>query len=144
MIIGSSQGKKSILIEAVATGKENKLIFEEDAKTFALDSNMISPVQKNAETFGDSINQLASITNYTEEMNALVERYNQMVESANSDGEVTEEEQDELDDMDKRVDALKDAVSQYDETIGEMRDLEENILENDLAIMSENFSILQE
>ena len=67
MIIGSSQGKKSILIEAVATGKENKLIFEEDAKTFALDSNMISPVQKNAETFGDSINQLASITNYTEE-----------------------------------------------------------------------------
>ena len=67
MIIGSSQGKKSILIEAVATGKENKLIFEEDAKTFAIDSNMISPVQKNAETFGDSINQLASITNYTEE-----------------------------------------------------------------------------
>lgn len=84
------------------------------------------------------------ITNYTEEMNALVERYNQMVDEANADGQVTEAEQDELDDMDKRIDTLKDAVSQYDETIGEMRDLEEDILENDLAIMSENFSILQE
>jgi hypothetical protein len=77
-------------------------------------------------------------------MNALVERYNHMVEDANADGQVTDSEKDELDDMDKRIDALKDAISQYDETIGEMRDLEEDILENDLAIMSENFSILQE
>ena len=84
------------------------------------------------------------ITNYTEEMETLVDRYNQMVEDANADGTVTDAEQDELDDMDDRIEALKDAISQYDETIGEMRDLEESILENDLAIMSENFSILQE
>ena len=58
MIIGSSQGKKSILIEAVATGKENKLIFEDDAKTFAIESDMISPIQKSDNNFGQSKSEL--------------------------------------------------------------------------------------
>lgn len=58
MIIGSSQGKKSILIEAVATGKENRLIFEDDAKTFAIESDMISPIQKSDNNFGQSKSEL--------------------------------------------------------------------------------------
>lgn len=49
MIIGASQGKKTLLIESLTTGKENRLIFEGDAKTFAQNSGMITP--KSAETF---------------------------------------------------------------------------------------------
>lgn len=64
MIIGSSQGKKSILIEAVATGKENKLEFEEDARTFAIDSNMISPIKSKENNFGTTQSEiLTSVSN---------------------------------------------------------------------------------
>ncbi len=53
-IIGASTGKKSLLIEAVPTGKENRLIFEDDAKTFAFDSGMVDKIKSQTQTFADS------------------------------------------------------------------------------------------
>ncbi len=53
-IIGASAGKKTLLIEAVPTGKENKLIFEDDAKTFAFDSGMVDKIKSQTQTFATS------------------------------------------------------------------------------------------
>ena len=50
-IIGASAGRKSLLIEAVPTGKENRLIFEDDAKTFAFDSGMVDKIKSQTHTF---------------------------------------------------------------------------------------------
>ena len=61
MIIGSSAGKKTLLIEGLITGKENKLIFEGDAKAFAEQSGMISPVKSSTQEFGSSKNELSSL-----------------------------------------------------------------------------------
>ncbi len=61
MIIGSSVGKKTLLIEALATGKENKLIFEDQAEVFAKDSGMISPIKQNSVSFGKTISELQPV-----------------------------------------------------------------------------------
>lgn len=61
MIIGSSQGKKTLLIESLTTGKENKLIFEDAAKTFAEQSGMISPIKSNEINFGTNASEFSNI-----------------------------------------------------------------------------------
>ena len=53
-IIGASAGKKSLLIEAVPTGKENRLVFEDDAKTFAFDSGMVDKIKSQTQEFATS------------------------------------------------------------------------------------------
>ena len=60
-IIGASAGKKSLLIEAVATGKENRLIFEDDAKTFAFESKMIDKIKSETQTFASSQNEILPV-----------------------------------------------------------------------------------
>ncbi len=60
-IIGASNGKKSLLIEAVPTGKENKLIFEGDAKKFAFDSGMITKIKEKSITFGTSQDEISPV-----------------------------------------------------------------------------------
>ena len=60
-IIGASSGKKSLLIEAVTTGKVNRLIFENDAKTFAFDSGMIEKVQPQSTTFANTQDEIAPV-----------------------------------------------------------------------------------
>ncbi len=59
MIIGASQGKKSLLIESLQTGKDNKLIFEEAAKEFAENSGMISLVKTNSTVFGKKASEFS-------------------------------------------------------------------------------------
>ncbi len=61
MIIGASAGKKTLLIESLVTGKENKLIFEGAAKDFAIESGMIAPVQSKSEEFGKSLADFTAI-----------------------------------------------------------------------------------
>ena len=53
-VIGASKGKCSLLIEAIPTGKENKLIFEGAAKQFALDSEMIGKLESEKIVFGNN------------------------------------------------------------------------------------------
>ena len=50
-VIGASKGKKTLLIEGLKTGEENKLIFEDDAKTFAETSGMIIRVKPKTQSF---------------------------------------------------------------------------------------------
>ncbi len=61
MIIGASAGKKTLLIESLVTGKENKLIFEGAAKDFAIESGMIAPVQAKSEEFGKSLAEFTAV-----------------------------------------------------------------------------------
>lgn len=51
-VIGASKGKKTLSIESQKTGAENKLIFEDDAKTFAESSGMIIRVKPKTVEFG--------------------------------------------------------------------------------------------
>ena len=66
-VIGASTGKKTLLIEAVPTGKENRLIFENDAKTFAFDSGMIEKLKSQTQTFGSSQDEIAPVQAVTYE-----------------------------------------------------------------------------
>ncbi|MCQ2592720.1 MAG: flagellar filament capping protein FliD [Treponema sp.] len=63
MVIGASAGKKTLMIEALTTGKENKLIFEGAAKDFAISSGMVTPIKSNTESFGTKPSDLVSIKN---------------------------------------------------------------------------------
>ena len=58
LIIGASAGKKTLLIESLVTGKENKLIFEGAAKDFALESGMISPIKAESHSFGQRVTEI--------------------------------------------------------------------------------------
>ena len=60
-IIGASAGKKSLLIEAIPTGKENHLIFEDDAKTFAFDSGMVDKIKSETQTFASSQTEILPV-----------------------------------------------------------------------------------
>ena len=51
-VIGASKGKKTLSIESLKTGAENKLIFENDAKTFAETSGMITKIKPQTTTIG--------------------------------------------------------------------------------------------
>lgn len=60
-IIGASAGKKSLLIEAVPTGKENRLVFEDDAKTFAFDSGMVDKIKSQTQDFATSQTEILPV-----------------------------------------------------------------------------------
>ena len=60
-IIGANAGNKSLLIEAVPTGKENRLIFEDDAKTFAFDSGMVDKIKSQTQTFASSQTEILPV-----------------------------------------------------------------------------------
>ena len=60
-IIGASAGKKSLLIEAVPTGKENRLIFEDDAKSFAFDSGMVDKIKSQTQSFAESQTEILPV-----------------------------------------------------------------------------------
>ena len=52
LVIGSGAGTKTILIESKKTGEANRLTFEDEAKTFAIETKMISPVKSDEASFG--------------------------------------------------------------------------------------------
>lgn len=52
LVIGAGEGKKTLLIESLKTGEANRLTFEDDAKSFAVSSGMISPVKSTTAEFG--------------------------------------------------------------------------------------------
>lgn len=66
MIIGASGGKKSLLIESLTTGKENKLVFDKDAKTFAEDSGMITFRKAVEKSFGNKNSEIQAAKNLPE------------------------------------------------------------------------------
>lgn len=60
-VIGASKGKKTLSIESQKTGSENRLTFEDDAKTFAESSGMIIRVKPKTVEFGTSRNDYRNI-----------------------------------------------------------------------------------
>ncbi|MBP5519473.1 MAG: flagellar filament capping protein FliD [Treponema sp.] len=83
-IIGASAGKKTLLIEAIPTGKDNKLIFEDDAKTFAFDCGMIDKVKSEKHTFATSQKEILPVSKkeygesiYMPELSLAKVRYNE-------------------------------------------------------------------
>lgn len=60
-VIGASKGKKTLSIESQKTGSENRLTFEDDAKTFAESSGMIIRVKPKTIEFGTNRNDYRNI-----------------------------------------------------------------------------------
>lgn len=60
-VIGASKGKKTFSIESQKTGSENRLTFEDDAKTFAQSSGMIIKVKPKTIEFGSNRNDYRNI-----------------------------------------------------------------------------------
>lgn len=64
MVIGATAGKKTLMIESLATGKENRLVFEGAAKELALNTGMITtskPTNKD-NTFPISASSIKAVT----------------------------------------------------------------------------------
>ncbi|OJF77576.1 MAG: flagellar hook protein [Treponema sp. CETP13] len=57
-LIGVTKNSKSLLIESLIPGENNKLTFKDDALTFALDNEIITPARNSSNTFTISKNQL--------------------------------------------------------------------------------------
>lgn len=70
-VIGASKGKKTLSIESQKTGTENRLTFEDDAKTFAESSGMIIRVKPKTIEFGTNRNDYRNIQPETPEQERL-------------------------------------------------------------------------
>lgn len=70
-VIGASKGKKTLSIESQKTGSENRLTFEDDAKTFAESSGMIIRVKPKTIEFGTNRNDYRNIQPETPEQERL-------------------------------------------------------------------------
>ena len=75
-IIGAAKGKKALAIESLKTGEENRLSFEDDAKTFAEESGMIVKINPSSITVGANRSEYTNpppIENTGKEANELRE-----------------------------------------------------------------------
>ena len=59
-IIGVSDGKQALLIESLKTGEDNRLIFKDDALSFALKNEIISKTKADFEQFGTKTEDFSS------------------------------------------------------------------------------------
>ncbi len=88
MLVGASAGKKTLLIEALTTGKENKLVFEGAAKDFAIETGMISPVKSSSSSFGAKTGEVKQVT-YKEDGKQSRMPEISMTRTSVTDGKVT-------------------------------------------------------
>lgn len=82
------------------------------------------------------------ISNYTEVMTELYNELNAEVTKANRDGNASESEQARIDKIQERIDALKDAMSQYDETRELIEDLDNELDEKFYQWQDNNYEML--
>ena len=83
-----------------------------------------------------------NISNYTSQMQALLNQYNALVDQVNADGDVSDEEQEQLDTLSDLIDKLKEAISQYDDTRELLQDLDEEITDKFYEWQDNNYEIL--
>ena len=76
MIVGASAGKKTLLIEALQTGKENQIVFEDDSKKFFESIGTISPARSEAYAIENSEKAISRIAKIEDEgrMPSLTEK----------------------------------------------------------------------
>lgn len=60
-VIGASKGKKTLSIESLKTGSENRLFFQDEAKTFAESSGMVIRVKPKTIEFGANRNDYRNV-----------------------------------------------------------------------------------
>ncbi|GMO58469.1 MAG: flagellar filament capping protein FliD [Treponemataceae bacterium] len=53
-LIGATNGKQALLIEGLKTGSENKIVFKDDALSYALESGMLREAKKDVFTFANT------------------------------------------------------------------------------------------
>lgn len=82
------------------------------------------------------------ISNYTEVMTELYNELNAEVTKANRDGNASESEQARIDKIQERIDALKDAMKQYDETRELIEDLDNELDEKFYQWQDNNYEML--
>lgn len=82
------------------------------------------------------------ISNYTEVMTELYNELDAEVTKANRDGNADENEQARIDKIQERIDALKDAMSQYDETRELIEDLDNELDEKFYQWQDNNYEML--
>lgn len=82
------------------------------------------------------------ISNYTEVITELYNELNAEVTKANRDGNASESEQARIDKIQERIDALKDAMSQYDETRELIEDLDNELDEKFYQWQDNNYEML--
>ena len=82
------------------------------------------------------------ISNYTEVMTELYNELNAEVAKANRDGNASESEQARIDKIQERIDALKDAMKQYDETRELIEDLDNELDEKFYQWQDNNYEML--
>lgn len=66
-LIGTNGKNKSLLLEALKTGKDNNLVFKDDALAFALDTEMIGKDDSAAVSFGNSLDDIRPPTQLEEQ-----------------------------------------------------------------------------
>ncbi len=64
-LVGISNGKSSLLIESLKTGDDNRIVFKDDALSYALENKLIEKNKKDITAFG------TSITDYEDPMSEL-------------------------------------------------------------------------
>jgi hypothetical protein len=89
-----------------------------------------------------TFNSDGNISNYTAQMTELYNRREALLDSFGDT--MTEGEQERLAEFDKLVDELKAAYEQYETTLDEKKDAEEEHLEKLLAIQTEYYNLLNE
>ena len=77
------------------------------------------------------------ISNYTTELTKLVDQYNNAVDAAGDN--VDETEQKNFDELDEKINNLKDAISQYEETKALLFELDQQEIDKFNEILSNNF-----
>jgi uncharacterized coiled-coil DUF342 family protein len=67
--------------------------------------------------------ETGDITNYTSEMDKLFNELNAATEAANADGNADEKEQEKITAIQEKIDKVKNALADYEETKETMQDL---------------------
>ena len=125
--------------------QENKQLKEKYQKTLDYLELDEAALNKVASEVGVSFNidkETGNITNYTQQMTALWEERERLLDSFGAT--MDEKEQERLEDFDKRVEALEKAYEKYEKTLDEKKDAEEEHLEKILEIQTAYYDLLNE
>ena len=105
----------------------------------------LSSLQKAAQEAGVQfeIDDQGLISNYEEVMSQLYNELNSAINSANADGDATEEEQENIDKIQEKIDSVTEAIEQYDETRELIEDLDNDIEEKLYEIYDNELEMLE-
>ena len=122
-------------IELTKKKKEEALKYLDEDRQAMFDAAKDAGVMLNVDSSG-------LITNYTEAMTELYNDLKDATDQANKDGEVSDAEQEKLDLIQERIDNLKDAIGQYDDTRELLEDLDNDLTEKFYQWQDNNYEIL--